>query len=126
MREGTFRLLAGKPKEYVKTAESGGKRAQGFCPDCGTAIYFLFAWRHARDKGFLQAVPSRHTLWQQLKLSLPASMQQVFFSAGLVTLVWIVGMIGVPILFWQLRAQVPAPVAVGIPSNARATSKPSP
>ncbi len=61
---------------------------------CGTAIYFFYGWRHARDKGFLQAIPSRHTLWQQLKLSFPASMQQLFFSAGLVTLVWIVGHIG--------------------------------
>ena len=36
---GTFKLLAGTPKEYVKTAESGNKRAQGFCPECGTGIY---------------------------------------------------------------------------------------
>lgn len=38
-RDRTFKLLTGTPKEYVKTAESGGKRAQGFCPECGTAIY---------------------------------------------------------------------------------------
>jgi hypothetical protein len=31
--------LNGEVKVYVKTAESGGKRAQGFCPDCGTPIY---------------------------------------------------------------------------------------
>ena len=60
----------------------------------GTALYFFFAWRHARDKGFLQGVPSRNTLWQQFRLSLPSSLQQLFFSAGLVTLVWIVGRIG--------------------------------
>lgn len=36
---GGFRLLTGEPKIYVKTAESGTKRAQGFCPDCGTPIY---------------------------------------------------------------------------------------
>ena len=34
-----FSLLTGKPKIYVKTAESGGKRAQAFCPECGTSIY---------------------------------------------------------------------------------------
>ena len=61
---------------------------------CGTLIYFVFAMRHATDKGFLSRLPSRKTLWQQFKLSLPSSMQQVFFSAGLVTLVWIVGQIG--------------------------------
>ena len=37
--EGTFKLLAGQPKIYVKTAESGNKRAHGFCPECGTPIY---------------------------------------------------------------------------------------
>ncbi|MBT8061012.1 MAG: MATE family efflux transporter [Xanthomonadales bacterium] len=60
----------------------------------GTAIYFFFALRHARDKGFLHGIPSRSTLWQQFRLSLPSSLQQLFFSAGLVTLVWIVGRIG--------------------------------
>lgn len=31
--------LKGEPKIYIKTAESGNKRAQAFCPDCGTQIY---------------------------------------------------------------------------------------
>ena len=61
---------------------------------CGTAIYFYFAFRHTMDKGFLRQLPSGQTLWKQFKLSLPASVQQLFFSAGLVTLVWIVGKIG--------------------------------
>ena len=60
----------------------------------GTALYFFFAFRNARDKGFLDRIPTRSTLWQQLKLSLPASLQQVFFSAGLVALMWIVSQIG--------------------------------
>jgi len=34
-----FRLLSGQSKVYVKTAESGAKRAQGFCPQCGSRIY---------------------------------------------------------------------------------------
>jgi hypothetical protein len=37
--EDGFRLLAGEPRTYVKTAESGRKRAQAFCADCGTHIY---------------------------------------------------------------------------------------
>ena len=36
-REG-FKLT-GTPKVYIKTAESGNKRAQAFCPDCGTHVY---------------------------------------------------------------------------------------
>ena len=38
-REDAFRLLSGEPKIYVKTAESGNKRPQAFCPECGTHIY---------------------------------------------------------------------------------------
>ena len=36
-REG-FKLK-GEPKIYVKTGESGRRRAQGFCYNCGTPIY---------------------------------------------------------------------------------------
>jgi hypothetical protein len=40
MVEGdTFRILSGEPTIYVKTGESGAKRAQGFCPRCGSSIY---------------------------------------------------------------------------------------
>jgi hypothetical protein len=34
-----FSLRSGQPKIYIKTAESGAKRAQAFCPECGTSIY---------------------------------------------------------------------------------------
>ena len=32
-------LKSGTPKIYLKTAESGSKRAHAFCPECGTPIY---------------------------------------------------------------------------------------
>ena len=35
----SFKLLSGQPKVYVKTAESGNKRAQAFCSECGTQLY---------------------------------------------------------------------------------------
>jgi hypothetical protein len=38
-REDTFRLLSSELKIYVKTGESGTKRPQSFCPECGTPIY---------------------------------------------------------------------------------------
>lgn len=38
-RAGTFVLLSGTPTEYVKTADSGVQRPQGFCPRCGSALY---------------------------------------------------------------------------------------
>jgi hypothetical protein len=34
-----FRLLTGEPRIYVKTGESGRKRVQSFCANCGTPIY---------------------------------------------------------------------------------------
>jgi hypothetical protein len=35
----SFHLLNGQPKIYVKTAESGARRAQAFCDQCGSPIY---------------------------------------------------------------------------------------
>ena len=31
--------LTGTPKVYIKTAQCGSRRAQAFCPDCGTPLY---------------------------------------------------------------------------------------
>ena len=36
---GDFDLLSGHPKIYIKTADSGAKRKQAFCEDCGTPLY---------------------------------------------------------------------------------------
>jgi hypothetical protein len=36
--KAAFRLR-GEPRIYVKTAESGNRRAQAFCAECGTRIY---------------------------------------------------------------------------------------
>jgi hypothetical protein len=35
----SFRLTAGEPKVYVKTAQSGNRRAQAFCPNCGSRLW---------------------------------------------------------------------------------------
>ena len=40
--KGTFRFLTGDPKIYVKTGDSGNKREQSFCSDCGSPIYSSF------------------------------------------------------------------------------------
>lgn len=37
--KAAFVLSGGPPKIYLKTAESGAKRVQAFCPECGTPIY---------------------------------------------------------------------------------------
>ena len=31
--------LTGEPKIYIKTGDSGAKREQAFCPECGSPIY---------------------------------------------------------------------------------------
>lgn len=36
---GGFRLLSGEPRVYVKVAESGRRRQQAFCGDCGSPLY---------------------------------------------------------------------------------------
>lgn len=38
-RPGGFRLRSGAPRIYVKIAESGARRLQAFCPDCGSPLY---------------------------------------------------------------------------------------
>jgi len=34
----SFRLVSGRPKVYVKVADSGTKRRHSFCPNCGTPV----------------------------------------------------------------------------------------
>jgi hypothetical protein len=38
-QDSSFRLLRGEMKVYVKTGESGNKREQTFCPECGSPVY---------------------------------------------------------------------------------------
>lgn len=38
-QDGSFQLLAGEPRIYVKRGDSGSRRAQAFCPDCGSPLY---------------------------------------------------------------------------------------
>ena len=34
-----FRILSGKPREYVKVADSGARRLHTFCGTCGSPVY---------------------------------------------------------------------------------------
>jgi hypothetical protein len=49
---GTFKLLSGELKTYVKTADSGNRRALAFCPNCGTSIYSAPTGEMPRDTYF--------------------------------------------------------------------------
>jgi hypothetical protein len=62
-------FLAGTPKIYIKTAESGNQRAQAFCADCGTPIYSADAQNpqvYAMRVGAMSqraALPARRQIW---------------------------------------------------------------
>ena len=45
--EGSFELTAGEPSIYVKIGDAGSRRAQAFCPDCGSPMYTYDADRPA-------------------------------------------------------------------------------
>ena len=60
----------------------------------GLMIYVYFGLKYARSEGFLGSFPSLVMLKAQLKVSLPASLQQFFFAAGMLTLLIIIGRIG--------------------------------
>ena len=47
--QSKFHLLSGSPKTYIKTGESGAKRPQVFCPECGTQIYSTSAGEGPKD-----------------------------------------------------------------------------
>lgn len=34
-----FRILTGRPREYVKVADSGARRLHAFCGTCGSPVY---------------------------------------------------------------------------------------
>ncbi len=60
----------------------------------GTLTYFALGWKHARPSGFLEKWPSREQFSALLKLGLPSSIQQLFFSGGFTALYWVVGKVG--------------------------------
>lgn len=62
----------------------------------GTTIYFFLGFRHASAHGFLHGLPSKAVIANMLRLSIPSSIQQFFFAAGLTAFFWIIGRIGTP------------------------------
>jgi MATE family multidrug resistance protein len=62
----------------------------------GAASYFYLGWRHARPAGFLRGQPDRRTLWETLRLSAPAGLQQFFFGAGMTVFLALVARMGTP------------------------------
>ncbi|MEO6928849.1 MAG: GFA family protein [Casimicrobiaceae bacterium] len=58
-----FSLLSGKPKSYIKTAQSGAKRVQAFCGTCGSPVYSHAAEGVVTSYGLrLGGIDQRHQL----------------------------------------------------------------
>ena len=70
-----FHMLSGVPKVYIKTADSGSRRRQVFCSDCGTPIYatsdsenpFVYGVRVGTLRQ-RRALPPTHAVWQKSAL----------------------------------------------------------
>lgn len=60
----------------------------------GSTLYFMLSWREGRRQGFLRSVPRAAEIRAMLHLSLPNSLQQLFFATGVTVLIWIIGQIG--------------------------------
>lgn len=60
----------------------------------GSLLYLLQTWQHGRKHGFMRTWPTRTTFVNILRVSVPNSIQQFFFAAGLTALFWIIGRIG--------------------------------
>jgi MATE family, multidrug efflux pump len=60
----------------------------------GAIINFALLYFRFRKEGFLNAWPQRSLLARVFKMGLPATMQEVFHSAGYITFFWIVGQVG--------------------------------
>jgi len=80
----TFRLLSGAPKMYVKTAESGNRRAHAFCSDCGTPIWSGAVENPPSYSLRLGTLEQRH----QLKPT-----RQIWFKSSLA---WVTALAGLP------------------------------
>jgi hypothetical protein len=81
-----FKLLSAQPAIYVKTADSGNKRAQAFCPKCGSPIYST-----SPGDGPKQAYMVRVGILRQRDQLVP-KVQNWWRSA----LPWVTGLAGVP------------------------------
>ena len=56
----------------------------------GTITHFVLCLYKARGFGFMERLPSRKALRDIVSLSIPNSIQQLFFAAGFSTLFWII------------------------------------
>ena len=79
---------------FPELGTNGAAIASAIATGVGTLVYFRLGFRHSRPEGFLSGLPGRETLATMLRLAVPSSLQQVFFSASMTAFFWIVGLLG--------------------------------
>ncbi len=60
----------------------------------GSAYYMWLGYKYAREAGFMSGLPDAKVLKNIVKVSLPTSIQNLFFASGLTMFFWIVGHLG--------------------------------
>ena len=60
----------------------------------GCVYYFYLGFKHARSEGFCLQRCTRPVMRSLLRLTIPNSLQQLFFAAGYTVLFWIIGKVG--------------------------------
>ncbi len=73
---------------------AGAGLASSLSVALGTVSYFGLGLKHAREAGFLHGLPGRGEVLRMIRLSLPNSIQNLFFSGGFLALYWVVGQVG--------------------------------
>jgi hypothetical protein len=63
-----FKIVSGEPKVYVKVGDSGGRRAQAFCANCGSPIYATAAEGNAPYNIRLGTVRQRSDLVPKVQI----------------------------------------------------------
>ncbi len=60
----------------------------------GCIYYFYLGFKHAKNEGFCVRRCTRPVMRNLLRLTIPNSLQQLFFAAGYTVLFWIIGKVG--------------------------------
>ena len=60
----------------------------------GCVYYFYLGFKHARNEGFCVKRCTRPVMSSLLRLTIPNSLQQLFFASGYTVLFWIIGQVG--------------------------------
>ncbi|MEE8307498.1 MAG: MATE family efflux transporter [Gammaproteobacteria bacterium] len=75
---------------------TGAGMASAFSMAIGTVVYIYLGFRHIPKDAFLRRLANRAETASLIRISIPSGLQQLFFSAGLVAMFWIIGRIGTP------------------------------